>query len=126
MHGKTSKPCRVFKYGCLAPLTNESEINDEMFRRNKYWNKLVEIERLYRQKYLLITLVPGDIEAAHIQAEIDVWQKEIKAKRQQNRTSDVDVSELKEKIKKAKAELKKCGRKTRLNAKSLSSLKNRN
>lgn len=123
MYGKKSKPCRVFKYGCLSPLTNELEINDEMFRRNKYWNKLVEIERLYRQKYLLITLVPGDIEAAHIQAEIGIWQKEIKAKRQQNRTSDVDVSNLKEKIKKAKAELKKLWEKNKAERKVLIKLK---
>ncbi len=49
MFGHKSKPCKVFKYGCLAPTTSLSEIKDEMYRRNKYWNNLVAIDRVARQ-----------------------------------------------------------------------------
>lgn len=56
MFGRKSDPdadCRVYEYGCLSPGSKETE---ELFvaqikKRNSLWNRLVEIERGYREQF---------------------------------------------------------------------------
>lgn len=41
----------VRKYGLLSPLNWDKDVTDELFRANKFWNSLVEIERENRAEY---------------------------------------------------------------------------
>lgn len=43
--------CRVYEYGCLASVQGEKELVDAIFKRNQLWNKLVEIDRLFEEKF---------------------------------------------------------------------------
>ncbi|MBT9147095.1 MAG: hypothetical protein DDT32_00847 [Syntrophomonadaceae bacterium] len=103
--GRKAKPCRVFEYGCLPPVSGKDELLKELRLRNNYWNKLVEIDRLIRQRSALILLLPGDIEAAHLDAQIDLMRGEIKKGRQRTRSSITDA-DLKQRIKDSIAELR--------------------
>ena len=39
---------RVYQYGCRPPTSGEAEAVEQMFRRNRFWNALVEIEQLHQ------------------------------------------------------------------------------
>ena len=38
----------VFEYGCLPPLRGRDAAVEQMLRRHRLWNSLVEVERTYR------------------------------------------------------------------------------
>jgi hypothetical protein len=103
--GRKAKPCRVYEYGCLPPTSGQEELREALRLRNRYWNKLVEIDRPIRQESLLTLLLPGDIEAAHLEVHISQMREELKKERQKTRTGQTDAK-LKLKIKAAKAELR--------------------
>lgn len=64
----------VRQYGLLAPQNWGPDVDDEIFRMNKLWNTLVEIEHRNREKYLAIV---GESEAlAEVKGQIDTLQAE--------------------------------------------------
>ncbi|MBS3948441.1 MAG: hypothetical protein KGZ57_09130 [Dethiobacter sp.] len=48
--GRKARPCRVYEYGCLPPISGKEELQEALRLRNRYWNKLVEIDRPIRQE----------------------------------------------------------------------------
>lgn len=52
--GNRANLCRVYEYGCLVPIQGERELIDSIFKRNRLWNKLVEIDRLFEEKFHIL------------------------------------------------------------------------
>ncbi|KNZ70317.1 hypothetical protein Tfer_0877 [Thermincola ferriacetica] len=98
MFGHESKPCRVYEYGCLTPTAGEKEMLDQLHRRNQFWNRLVEIEREYRQAVNDL-LTPPDNPVPELEAELEAVREEIKQRRQQKRSVRVNISDLRERAK---------------------------
>lgn len=44
---------RVYRYGLLSPVDWGEDCDEQMWRMNDFWNRLVEIERAHREKYRL-------------------------------------------------------------------------
>ena len=40
----------VYEYGCLPPLRGREAAVEQMLRRHRLWNSLVEVERDYRSQ----------------------------------------------------------------------------
>ena len=49
-YGKKARTVRAYDYGCLLPLGGEGDAIDEMRRRVRFWNALVELHEAYRQE----------------------------------------------------------------------------
>lgn len=60
----------VRQYGLLDPLNWGDDCFEHLYLQNKFWNRLVEIERDNRSKYR--TIVGSDEDVAPIQATIDI------------------------------------------------------
>ncbi|MDH7578263.1 MAG: zinc ribbon domain-containing protein [Bacillota bacterium] len=112
--GRDSKPCKVFEYGCLPPTEGEDALINEIWLQNKYWNKLVEIERNYRSKVREILRIPDD-PVPELLIELENLRGQIAERRRKARSgcdcSDLEArcSEIKQKI----AEAKKASREVR-------------
>lgn len=104
MFGRESKPCMVFEYGCLPPTDGITIMLEEMRRRNALWNKLVEIDREYRQKVRGVLALPDD-PTAGIKSELGKVREEIKSRRKAIRSSRADVSDLQQRAKELKIAL---------------------
>jgi hypothetical protein len=87
---------KVYRYGCLPPVEGEDIVNEQLFRANRYKNRLVEIERRRRARIEEATaavlgvqypdLVRGEQEAS---ARFDEIDRAIKRTRQQSRSRKV-------------------------------------
>ena len=53
--GRKAGVCRVFEYGCLTPVQGEKELVDAIFKRNQLWNRLVEIDRSFEERFGALT-----------------------------------------------------------------------
>lgn len=104
MFGRESKPCKVFEYGCLVPISGEDVMLEQIQGRIRFWNKLVEIERAHRQVVRDELAVAND-RSPQVAAELDAVREEIKRQKKASRTGKVDVSDLQEKAKVLKKEL---------------------
>lgn len=93
MFGKKSKPCKVYEYGCLPPITGEQEMVEELHRRQQFWNKLVEIERTHREKVREVLAMPDD-PVLPLMDKLTAIRAEIKNARKKERSGKVDVTEL--------------------------------
>ena len=98
MFGHESKPCMVYEYGCLTPIDGEEEMFAETKRRNDFWNKLVEIEKNYRERVKEILTVPDNPVLA-LRDERTRLRAEIKSRRKTERSGQVNISDLKDRIK---------------------------
>jgi transposase len=104
MFGGNSKPCMVFEYGCLQPTMNEDIAIEQIRLRNSFWNKLVEIEREHQAKVQSLLAIPGS-EIPALQNELSELQEEIKSRRKAARKGNIDIDDLKDKIKEIKVRL---------------------
>ncbi len=113
--GRNGKPCKVYEYGCLPPVAGESELVEELHRRQQYWNTLVEIERDYRAKVREVLTLPNDPVIPLIE-KLDAVRGQIKAARQAERKGTVDVAVLRheaKELREAIAELRPAQKKAR-------------
>ena len=85
----------VFEYGCLPPAQGAAAALDQMSRRHRLWNTLVEIERAHNSEVLKV-LSDRDVEekVALARARLSVLHAEIRGRRQAARSREVDVSDL--------------------------------
>ena len=61
MKRKTSEtPTRIYSYGCLLPIAGAELLEDQLRLANRYYNKLIEIERRRREAVDKITLSWSD------------------------------------------------------------------
>lgn len=67
----------VRQYGLLTPVNWKKDVDDELWRMNRLWNKLVEIERDNRERYRQI--VSASPALADITAQIGALQEEREA-----------------------------------------------
>ena len=67
-YGKKARTVRAYDYGCLLPLAGESDAIDEMRRRVRFWNALVELHEIYRQERLALI---AELRAVHGLGEKD-------------------------------------------------------
>lgn len=110
MFGHEAKPCKVYEYGCLPPISGEQILIDELHRRQRFWNALVEIERSVRAQVRELLAVPDD-PVAPLADQLKAVREGIKTARKKARSGKVDVSmlqsraaELRERIAAAKVE----------------------
>lgn len=101
----------VFRYGLRAPLNWGRDVDDELFRMNALWNKLVEIERANRERYREI--VSSSPALTEVSARIDALHRErddLIAERKRRRAAArsrarADTAELDGRIRAIKKEL---------------------
>lgn len=67
----------AYQYGCLPPLDWSDEAADCLWRQNKLWNALVEIERDQRARYL--ALMAEDPAVAALEAQLTTLTARIEA-----------------------------------------------
>lgn len=105
----------VRQYGLLAPNNWGDDCFEHLFLQNRFWNRLVEIEQDYRNKYRAI--IGSDNEVAPIQEAINELKEQIAVMNEQRKqlkilhrnknsvyTESLDVA-----IKETKAGIKKLG-----------------
>lgn len=117
MFGKESKACKVYEFGCLKPNGDINAFENQIYKKNQLWNKLVEIEREYRQAVREL-ITPSDNHIDTLKSELESIRAEIKAKRKAARKS-VDISDLKTKADKLKEELKTAIEVNKVNKKAI-------
>lgn len=86
----------VYEYGCLPPTRGEEAMLAEMKARNDLWNRLVEIDRAFREKTASL-LSPEDNPLETLRAELKTVRDEIKARRKKSRTGKVETEDLRKK-----------------------------
>lgn len=131
--GNKSKPCRVYEYGCLAPVEGSADFIDVLFNRNLLWNRLVEVDRIFEKNFN--ELIEANAQKAGISVEDlkklareveylfdfkEAFEDDVKEFRQKARSGLVPVPEMKKRFDRAKkcyreknAELKKVKREIR-------------
>lgn len=113
MYGRKSKPCRVYEYGCLPPVSGQEAMMQELFLRNRYWNSLVEIERDYREKCKEILRVPGDEQAETLEEKIKSLRDEVNKEKQKSR-GNVVLASLNGQIRELDKELRQLWQKNKI------------
>lgn len=69
-------PVILRKYGLLAPLNWDSDCQEHLWLMNKFWNRLVEIERAHRERYRAI--IGSDAEVSAINQKIGAIRERIR------------------------------------------------
>jgi hypothetical protein len=69
----------AFKYGLLDPIDWGPDCVEHLFRMNKFWNALVEIERSHRKQYRVLMISQEEI--APLQRRIDALMEKQRALR---------------------------------------------
>lgn len=96
----------VYEYGCLPPARGRRQALEQMLGRHRLWNALVAVEREYRsQRALTLRDEAADRELEALSGRLAGFRQEIKARRQAARKRNVDISDLKEGIARAKIDL---------------------
>ena len=96
----------VYEYGCQPPLRGREAAVEQMLRRRRLWNSLVEVEHKYRLELNTVLSDPEaerDLEFAR--ARLVALRMEIKSRRQAERKRAVDVADLQEEISRARVAL---------------------
>ena len=93
MFGKALRECRVFEFGCLAPTANEDVMADQIQKRLLLWNRLVEIERDYREKVRDLLNIPDSAIEQNFQ-ELSRIRREMKIRRGLAGNGNIDISDL--------------------------------
>lgn len=108
---KSESDVTVFRYGLLAPLNWGRDVEDELFRMNALWNKLVEIENANRERYReIISASPALSDVSGRIEDLQREREDLIAERNRRRAavrskSKADTADLDERIKAIKAEL---------------------
>jgi hypothetical protein len=96
----------VYEYGCLQPVKGREHALQQMLRRHRLWNLLVEVERAYRADFLAILRdETSEQELNEARDRLAALRLEIKTRRRAERKRGVDVGDLQEPIAQAKAEV---------------------
>ena len=96
----------VYEYGCLPPLRGRAAAIEQMARRHRLWNSLVEVERDYRSQ--LSAVLRDETSESAVEAargRLTALRCEIKARRRVERRRAVDAADLQAQIAQAKIEL---------------------
>ncbi len=96
----------VYEYGCLSPVNGREAALEQMLRRRRLWNSLVEIERDYRSR--ISAVLRDETTEQHLSAARDrlsTLRSEIKARRRAERKRGVNISDLQEEIVRAKIDI---------------------
>jgi hypothetical protein len=96
----------VYEYGCLPPAGGREAALEQMQRRRRLWNSLVEIERDYRAR--ISAVLRDENTEQHLSAARDrlaALRSEIKARRRAERKRGVDIADLQEEIVRAKIDI---------------------
>lgn len=104
MFGREAKPCKVYEYGCLAPIIGEDVLIEELHRRQQYWNKLVEIERAHRERVRELLVIPDD-PVQPLADKLAEVREQIKTARKKGRSGKVDTSDLQDQAKKLREQI---------------------
>ena len=96
MFGRKAKPCKVYEYGCLPPISGKDVLIEELHRKQQFWNRLVEIEHAHREKVRELGIIPDDPVLSLVD-KLNAIREEIKTARKKERSGKVDVTELQEK-----------------------------
>src|SRR5438046_479762 len=89
----------VYEYGCLAPLQGSATAIDQMFRRNRLWNALVEVERRHCSESLHVLRDETAESAANEATEnLSQLRSAIAARRKDARRRSVDIADLQAEI----------------------------
>lgn len=81
-------PVYAYKYGCLDPLDWREAAADCLYRQNRLWNTLVEIERENRQKWR--ELMAEDSAVAALEAQLSNVQTRIDAVRAERKAARIE------------------------------------
>ena len=96
----------VYEYGCLAPLRGREAAMEQMLRRHRLWNSLVEIEHTYRSGLAALLQDPAtEQELVAARSRLAELRAAIKSRRQIERRFAVDVADLQVEITQAKIAL---------------------
>jgi hypothetical protein len=99
----------AYKYGLLDPLNWEADCREQLFRMNRLWNSLVEIERAHRARYREI--IGQDVAIAPLQTRIEALRAEqfelrtARKLRRQKAQARVPTEEINARLKSISAEL---------------------
>ncbi len=98
---------KVFEFGCQAPLRGGREAIEQMFRRNRFWNRLVEIELAARERYAAIVSANGGSGQAvnSLKDLIKALRDEIKQRRKTAR-GKAEIADLTARIESLRREMK--------------------
>ncbi len=98
---------KVFEFGCQAPLRGGREAIEQMFRRNRFWNRLVEIELAARERYAAIVSANGGSGQAvnSLKDRIRALRDEIKQRRKTAR-GKAEIADLTARIESLRGEMK--------------------
>jgi hypothetical protein len=96
----------VYEYGCLPPLHGREAALEQMLRRHRLWNSLVEVESRYRLELESLLRDPvAEQDLAFARARLAELRQLIKSRRQAERKRTVEVSDLQVEIARAKLAL---------------------
>ena len=96
----------VYEYGCLPPLRGREAALEQMLRRHRLWNSLVEVERGYRSGLSAVLRdETSEIALSAARGRLADLRCEIKARRRAERKRAVDVADLQVQIAEVKLEL---------------------
>jgi hypothetical protein len=96
----------VYEYGCLPPVMGREAALEQMMRRRRLWNSLVEVERDYRSR--VSAVLYDETTESHLAAARDrlaALRSEIKARRRAERKRGVDIADLQQEIVRAKIDI---------------------
>lgn len=99
--GNKANPCRVYEYGCLAPVQGEKELIEAIFKRNQLWNKLVEIDRLFEEKFHVLIKE----NAAQSGFDLNALEREVAFLRDLKNAFTEEARRLRQKARSGKAKL---------------------
>lgn len=92
----------VYRYNCWPPSAGEQAMSDQLRKMNDFWNKLVELDNRFRERYN--SLLAGDSSVAELAAEFERVAAEIESvrkdilERRRRARRNVDVTPLVEKL----------------------------
>lgn len=97
---------KVFKYRCFEPVEGLALFDEALDNRHTLWNKLVEIDRVFREKSSqIITPIQSDYQV--LDQEIKNLQDSIKAiKRKTRSTAKEEIRNIQDTIKELKVKRK--------------------
>ena len=85
----------VREYGCLAPIIGETEAVTQMKRRNRFWNRLVEIETAHRlEAAKILSDVDEQVTIDQLKEKLTIIRDAIKLMRKKAHSKKVDVADL--------------------------------
>lgn len=98
---------RVYEYGCLSPVQGEQAAIDQIFRRHRLWNSLVEVEnRIRAQAREALSDEESEEKLEALRQQSDAIRSEMKARRKQARSKKIDISDLQLRLDETKTALR--------------------